>query len=163
MSEAVTRRLLKEFREYQKEPNPDLIELAPVKDDDILVWQAILCGEKDTPYEGGFWKLSIDVPKTYPIHPPKIQFLTKLCHPNISWKTGEICLDILKTAWSPAWTLQSACMAIRLLLSTPEANSPLNCDAANLIRCGDKMGYDNLVKMYTQLYAIDPRISMINE
>ncbi|CAG8721093.1 9297_t:CDS:2, partial [Scutellospora calospora] len=37
--------------------------------------------------------------------------------------------DILKAAWSPAWTLQSACMAIRLLLSNPEPTSPLNCDA----------------------------------
>ncbi|CAG8710706.1 4603_t:CDS:2 [Ambispora leptoticha] len=112
MADAVTRRLLKELRDFQKEPNPDLVELAPTQDDDILVWRA----------------------------------------------TGEICLDILKSAWSPAWTLQSACMAIRLLLSTPEPNSPLNCDAANLIRCGDKMGYDSLVRMYTQIYAMDPRI-----
>jgi hypothetical protein len=26
---------------------------------------------------------------------------------------------------------------------------------ANLLRCGDFMGYESLVKMYTQLYAMD--------
>ncbi|RIA97682.1 ubiquitin-conjugating enzyme/RWD-like protein [Glomus cerebriforme] len=154
MAEAVARRLLKELKDYQKEPNPDLAELSPISDDNLLIWKAVLRGEPDTPYEG-HWILRIEIPKTYPIHPPKIKFLTKICHPNISFKTGEICLDILKTAWSPAWTLQSACMAIRLLLSNPEPTSPLNCDAANLLRCGDFMGYESLVKMYTQLYAMN--------
>ena len=47
------------------------------------------------------------------------------------FKTGELCLDILKPAsWTPAWTLENVCVAVRLLLSSPEdgADSPLNCD-----------------------------------
>jgi peroxin-4 len=44
-------------------------------------------------------------------------------------QTGEVCLDLLKTAWSPVWTLQSACLAVAVLLTQPEPDSPLNCDA----------------------------------
>ncbi|CAH1766582.1 5987_t:CDS:2 [Entrophospora sp. SA101] len=150
---AVTRRLLKELKDYQKEDHPDLINLSPTQDDNLLIWQAVLRGENETPYQGGSWTLRIEIPKSYPIQPPNVKFMTKICHPNINFKTGEICLDILKNAWSPAWTLQSACMAIRLLLSNPEPNSPLNCDAANLLRCGDLLGYESLVRMYTELYA----------
>ena len=43
----------------------------------------------------------------------------------------QVCLDILKTAWTPAWTLHSVCRAILALLSSPEADSPLNCDAGS--------------------------------
>lgn len=69
-------------------------------------------------------------------------------------QTGEICLDLLKTAWSPAWTLKSTILAISLLLSNPEPSSPLNCDAANLLRCGDLVGYESMIRMYTQLFAM---------
>src|SRR5688572_29734301 len=41
-------------------------------------------------YLGGNWTLRIEIPKTYPIHPPKIKFLTKICHPNISFKVGRL-------------------------------------------------------------------------
>ena len=32
----------------------------------------------------------------YPFEPPKMKFLTKVWHPNISSASGAICIDILK-------------------------------------------------------------------
>ena len=68
-------------------------------------------------------------------------------------QTGEICLDILKNAWSPAWTLQSTCQAIVALMSDAAPDSPLNCDAGNLLRAGDVRGYNALAHMYTAEHA----------
>ena len=78
---------------------------------------------------------------------------TKVFHPNIHFKTGEICLDILKKEWAPAWNLQSACRAILLLLSSPEADSPLNCDAGNMVRAGDWAAYNSMAAMYAIEFA----------
>lgn len=47
----------------------------------------------------GLFKLEIKIPETYPFNPPKIKFITRIWHPNISSVTGAICLDILKDQW----------------------------------------------------------------
>ena len=40
--------------------------------------------------------------RNYPYHPPKMNFMTKIFHPNIHYETGEICLEVLKEdGWSP--------------------------------------------------------------
>ena len=46
-------------------------------------------------------------------------------------------------------------MAIFNLLSNPNADSPLNCDAGNLIRHHDYIGYRTMARMYTVEYATD--------
>jgi len=115
-------------------------------------------GPSETCYENGTFELDIRVPQDYPLVPPAVRFRTKIFHPNIHFKTGQVCLDILKTAWSPAWTLQSVCQAVLALLSAPEPSSPLNCDAGNLLRAGDVRGFNSLAKMYTIEFASSEKV-----
>jgi peroxin-4 len=74
---------------------------------------------------------------------------SQVFHPNVHFRTGDICLDILKKEWSPAWGLLSACRAVLALLSDPDASSPLNCDAGNMIRAGDLVAFETTAAMYT--------------
>eukprot|EP00270_Netrium_digitus_P004948 TRINITY_DN1643_c0_g1_i2.p1 TRINITY_DN1643_c0_g1~~TRINITY_DN1643_c0_g1_i2.p1 ORF type:complete len:137 (+),score=25.05 TRINITY_DN1643_c0_g1_i2:246-656(+) len=126
-------RLFKELKEIQRDLKADSDIRLICDESNIYRWKAHIKGPDDTPYEGGAFLLSFVIPEQYPLVPPQVRFVTKIFHPNVHFKTGEICLDILKTAWSPAWTLQSVCRAIIALLSHPEADSPLNCD------CGGRM------------------------
>eukprot|EP00040_Diaphanoeca_grandis_P019011 m.100117 g.100117 ORF g.100117 m.100117 type:complete len:166 (-) comp27221_c1_seq3:199-696(-) len=159
------RRLLKEFSDAQQTNRGDagskskLITLTPQDESTLMVWRAILVPESPSLYEGGTFVLSIKITANYPIEPPDFRFVTIMCHPNIHARTGEICLDVLKAEWSPAWTLHAACLAILLLLDNPDPTSPLNCDAGNLIRGGDTRGYRSLVKLFTKLHATENQLN----
>jgi peroxin-4 len=87
------------------------------------------------------------------MEPPAARFRTRVFHPNVHFKSGEVCLDILKTAWTPAWTLASVARAVAALLAAPAADSPLNCDAGNLLRAGDARGFASLARMFTAEHA----------
>ena len=144
------KRLRKELQSLENEKDP-WISLTN-DPDNILNWTAIITGPQQSVYEGYRFKLSIRVTADYPHAPPMISFVTRIFHPNVS-TSGEICLDILKKEWSPAWTLQAACRAIMMLLENPEPDSPLNCDAGNIIRAGDQRAYRSMVRFYCEEYA----------
>ena len=57
--------------------------------------------------------------------PPKVHFNTPIWHPNID-RLGRICLDILKTKWSPALQIRSVLLSLQALLSSPNPEDPLN-------------------------------------
>lgn len=144
-------RLLKEIKEAARDADPT-IRLAP-DGENLLRWSATLKGPEDTPFETGTFVVRFSLPESYPLAPPRAAFETKIFHPNVHWKTGEICLDILKDAWSPAWTLHSVCRAVLALLCNPEPDSPLNCDAGNMLRARDEIAYWSTARMYTRREA----------
>jgi ubiquitin-protein ligase len=50
--DATQKRLLKELRDSQREPNEQIEELSPIDDDDLFRWRATIRGQDDTPYAG---------------------------------------------------------------------------------------------------------------
>jgi len=118
---------------------------------DLYSWEGTISGPPGTPYEGGTFNLNIKLPPDYPFKPPHAVFTTKLYHPNIS-SDGSICVDILKSSWSPALTLDKVMLSISILLETPNPDDPLDSSAASLYK-KDREAYNKKVKEYVELYA----------
>ena len=93
--------------------------------DEMTKWKGTISGPKGTPYEGGIFVIDIDLSDGYPMKPPKIKFDTKVWHPNVSWRTGAICLDILGDEWSPALSILKVLVTLQSVLAGPEVD--LSC------------------------------------
>ena len=51
--------------------------------DTPLHWQLILNGPKESPYEGGMFKVDVKFPSEYPFRFPSLRFLTPIYHPGV--------------------------------------------------------------------------------
>jgi ubiquitin-conjugating enzyme E2 Z len=103
-------------------------------DASVMKGIAMLVGQKDTPYFGGFYFFSIEFPEDYPFGPVKVKTLTQdgytRFNPNM-YTDGKVCLSILNTwhdgpQWSGVQTLESVLLVIMsdVLHSNPITNEP---------------------------------------
>jgi len=113
-----------------------------------------LKGPTATVYEGGMFLVDIVIPPNYPFVPPKMKFLTKIWHPNVSSVTGAICLDILKDQWSPALTIKTALVSLQALLSAPEPTDPQDAEVAKQFLNEPKV-FEQTARHWTKSYATE--------
>ncbi|KAL6187594.1 hypothetical protein ACLB2K_038992 [Fragaria x ananassa] len=77
----------------------------------------------------------------YPFQPPSVTFGTPIYHPNID-TGGRICLDILNLdpegAWQPSLNISTVLTSIGLLLSEPNPDDGLMCEAGQQKLCGSR-------------------------
>ncbi|GAB2289360.1 Ubiquitin-conjugating enzyme E2 27 [Dionaea muscipula] len=116
-------RVQKELHELSRDATVSGISVKPAGDT-LAHLVGSIAGPIDTPYEGGTFVIDIVLPDHYPYEPPKMRFVTKVWHPNISSQNGAICLDILKDQWSPALNMKTALLSLQALLSAPEPKDP---------------------------------------
>lgn len=95
----------------------DGVNAMPI-DDNYLYWCASIQGPANSPYEGGIFFLYMRVPYIYPLDPPKIRFITRIFHPNVS-RHGDIGLDCLAHNWSLALTISKILISIQSFLTDP--------------------------------------------
>lgn len=144
------RRIKQELLEIQKNPCENC-SAGPASDDNLTEWDGFILGPTDTPYEGGLFNIKIIFPEDFPISPPKVQFITKIYHPNIDgW--GNICLDLLKDQWSPALSINKLLLCICSLLADPNPDDPLVPSIAYLFKNNIDV-FNTKAREYTMQYA----------
>lgn len=131
-----SKRLLKELAE-NKNSNDTTIKI-DTYDNNILHLKCTITPNEDSLYyfeiEGvkSTYTLEINISNEYPFKEPKVKFNPTIFHPNVYSVTGDICLDLLKDAWTPALTIHSLCLSILSLMNAPNTSDPVNAVAGNL-------------------------------
>lgn len=110
------------FCRLQEDP-PTGVSGAPT-DNNIMIWNAVIFGPHDTPFEDGTFKLTIEFTEEYPNKPPTVRFVSKMFHPNV-YADGGICLDILQNRWSPTYDVSA-------ILTSIQVRNPLSHKDFNL-------------------------------
>jgi ubiquitin-conjugating enzyme (huntingtin interacting protein 2) len=91
MAAASQGRLLKELDAVRRDPTSG-VTATPLTEGNLRHLRGTIQGPLGTVYEGGVFEIDIVIPPQYPFEPPKMKYLTKIWHPNISSQTGAICL-----------------------------------------------------------------------
>ena len=159
LAPAVMLQLARELRNLDKAPCEGIKVL--VNEQNLSDVQADIDGPAGTPYAGGVFTMKLSLGADYPGSPPKGFFVTKIFHPNIHPKTGEICVSVLKKDWTAEMGLRHVLMVIRCLLIQPFPDSALNEEAGKLLQ-EDYDAYAKHARLMTDIHA--PKKSMpLNE
>jgi len=150
------KRINKELQDLGRDP-PSSCSAGPIDDkggggNNLFNWQATIMGPSDSPYAGGVFFLNIVFPTDYPFKPPKVNFTTRIYHPNIN-SNGSICLDILRDQWSPALTISKVLLSICSMLTDPNPDDPLVPEIAHIYKT-DRPRYESTAREWTRKYAM---------
>ncbi|KAL1449109.1 hypothetical protein WDU94_000342, partial [Cyamophila willieti] len=143
-------RLHKEYNDIKLDP-PDGIQAQPL-DTKRCHWMATITGPVASPYEGGVFYLYIRIPFSYPMHPPKVKFITRIFHPNVS-RHGDVGIDCIQHNWSLALTLNKVLISVQSLLTDPYCLVCMEPIVGELY-VTNRTRFDEYARAWTRKYAI---------
>lgn len=139
-------RIIKEIQTINNDINnnkeTNIIKLETIHDN-IYDWYMTIKGPDKSRYNNALFKIHVNIPYQFPFYSPKIRFITKIAHPNIS-QDGNICMDILKKQWNPTISILTLITALCSLLINPNFEDPLNGEITSLYHNNKELYYDKI-------------------
>ena len=129
--ENAKKKLLADFENIQINPS-DNFSAVP-NETNVMIWNAVVFGPQDSPYEYGVFRLTLTFCDEYPYIPPQVQFTSKIFHPNV-FSDGKVCPEILQNSWTPAIEVASILTTIRSILCNPSIRYEANLKASKMFQ-----------------------------
>lgn len=144
------RRLRNDIRSIAQEGSTG-IDATPL-DAQETHWQACILGPANSPYEGGKFFLYIRFPYNYPMSPPRVRFLTKIVHPNVS-RHGDVGIDIIQHNWSISITISKLLLSVQSLLTDPYSEVCMEPQIGRIYE-HENSKFNALARRWTWKYAM---------
>ena len=141
---------MQELGDLTKNPI-DGVEIKP-SDVDVAQWDIVIDGPEGTPFVGGKFIVHLDFSQGYPFKPPKINFVTKIYHPNVKTDTGEICTQAIDDQWVPTLNAKFVIEAILTVIKTPNAENAQEVAIAQTFQ-SNKSSWEATAAQWTAQYA----------
>ena len=143
--------LKKEFQQLQNDPIVALGINVGLINEDYYHWKCIMMGPKGTPYEGGFFTLTIDFPSDFPKRRPEVKFKNKMYHLNVN-TDGHVCINTLND-WEKHIKKPSISQVLSNIFALFHMQNPNSAYGdVNLYR-NNRAQFDRNAKEWTKKYA----------
>ncbi|KEQ94805.1 hypothetical protein AUEXF2481DRAFT_30165 [Aureobasidium subglaciale EXF-2481] len=146
MAQQTLKRIISEHKNLQSEQHLNNYTACP-SESSLFSWTAIITAPATSAYPSQTFHLNINLPDTYPRHPPTMTFTTPIFHPNIE-ANGEVWLaEFQARNWSPAFTIRVLLISLQVMLGEPNVEEGCvgNEEAARLWR-EDREGFMEKVR-----------------
>ncbi|XP_049631415.1 ubiquitin-conjugating enzyme E2 U [Suncus etruscus] len=131
--------LQKEYRQFRESELQGIIAV-PLYEN-MMDWDVQMNGLLGTPWQGLFFRLTMNFTLEYNFVPPVVKFTIVPFHPNVHQTTGKPCIDFLDdlTKWKEGYTFSSILLTIQVMLSEPVLDNPVNLEAAQMLMLNRSM------------------------
>lgn len=149
ISKQTIQRLLNDNKQIIKSPLTENGIYYSHDETDLLKGYALIIGQSDTPYYGGYYLFEFHFPNDYPYKPPTMIFHTNgeniRFNPNL-YKCGKVCISLLNTWSGEQWTSCQTISTILLTLCTLLTKDPLLNEPGIKINNVDLPKYNKIIE-----------------
>jgi len=143
------RRIHKELADLNNKPIEGLT--VEPEESNLFRWSCTIKANAESPYKGGTFHFTVDLPDNFPFKAPSVKFATKIYHPGIN-EEGHICVPVLRDQWKPSVSLSSVLITIQDKLNNPSPDDPFEPDIGAVLK-NDKSKFLTTAKEWTKKYA----------